>query len=171
MNPVVNIILEDDRSIKVTLFPEHAPLSVENFLKHVDNKMYDGVIFHRVIANFMIQTGAYFINEDYALDQKEALGTVKGEFKSNGVANELKHTLGVISMARTSDKNSGSNQFFLCSTTCPHLDGEYAAFGQALDEESLKVILDISHVQTCAPHPAFRDFPVEPIIIKTIERI
>ena len=171
MNPKVNIILEDGRSIKVTLYPEYAPLSVENFLKHVDNKMFDGVIFHRVIANFMIQTGAYYINKDYALDQKEALSTVKGEFLSNGVNNTLIHELGVISMARTSDKNSGSNQFFLCSTTCPHLDGEYAAFGKAEDDESKKVILDISLVETCAPHPAFRDFPVEPIIIKTIERM
>lgn len=171
MNPKVKIILEDGRNIVVTLYREHAPLSVDNFLLHVDNHMYDGVIFHRVIANFMIQTGAYYFSEKYTLDQKEALGTVKGEFLSNGVNNQLKHTLGVISMARTNDKNSGSNQFFLCSTTCPHLDGEYAAFGKAEGEESQKVILDLSYVQTCAPHPAFRDFPVEPIIIKTIERM
>lgn len=171
MNPKVKIILEDSREIQVELYPDVAPLSVGNFLDHVDNKMYDGVIFHRVIPNFMIQTGAYFINEEYALDKREALKTVKGEFRSNGVENDLKHTLGVISMARTNDKNSGSNQFFLCSTACPHLDGEYAAFGKAVDKESQKVIMDISFVQTCNPHPAFADFPVEPIVIKTIERM
>ena len=116
----------------------------------------------------MIQTGGYKL-EDNCPDELGEAPTIPGEFKSNGFENNLKHELGVISMARTSDKNSATSQFFICSATCPWLDGEYAAFGKTTDEESNKVVLEISKMPTCRPHPAFSDFPVENIGIKTIE--
>lgn len=170
MNPVVKIVLEDGRSIKIELYPEYAPLSVNNFLELVDKKFYDGVIFHRVIENFMIQTGGYYI-EDNTLKEKESDKKIKGEFIKNGVNNPLKHKFGTISMARTNEMNSATSQFFLCSVDTPHLDGMYAAFGKACDEESLAVIKAISEVPTGMLSYAFQNFPYEPITIKTIERI
>ena len=170
MNPIVNIILTDGKEIKVELMPEYAPISVNNFLKLVDEKFYDGVVFHRIIANFMIQTGGYYI-EDMTLNEKEEKETIKGEFASNGVENNLKHTAGVISMARTMIKDSASSQFFICSVDCPHLDGEYAAFGKVVDEESLKNVVEVSNMETARLAPQFTDFPCNLIAIKTIERI
>jgi len=165
----VCIVLNDDRKINLCLESKYAPKSVENFIKLVNEKFYDGVIFHRVIENFMIQTGGYYI-ENNRLLEKDVDYTIKGEFKSNGFNdNTLSHKLGVISMARTNDKNSASTQFFICSANCSWLDGEYAAFGYTTDEESNKVVLELSKVETFCPHPAFADFPVEPISIKTIE--
>ena len=168
-NPIVKIILNDDREIFVELYPEVAPKSVENFLKLVEQKFYDGVIFHRIIANFMIQTGGYYV-EDFTLFEKEEVESITGEFASNDFKNDLKHELGVISMARTSDPNSASSQFFICSTACPHLDGQYAAFGKVIDEDGLKTVLDLSYVETMNIGAGFTDFPVELISIKTIER-
>ena len=91
-NPIVKIILNDDREIFVELYPEVAPKSVENFLKLVEQKFYDGVIFHRIIANFMIQTGGYYV-EDFTLFEKEEVESITGEFASNGFKNDLKHEL------------------------------------------------------------------------------
>ena len=170
MNPIVNIVLTDGKEIKVELMPEYAPISVANFLELVDKKFYDGVVFHRIIHNFMIQTGGYYI-DDMTLNEKEEVNQIKGEFKSNGVNNELKHTAGVISMARTSIKDSASSQFFICSVDCPHLDGEYAAFGKVVDEESLNNVVEVSKVETARLSPMFSDFPTNLISIKTIERI
>ena len=169
-NPIIKIILEDEREITAELYPEIAPISVENFLKLIDQKYYDGVIFHRVIDRFMIQTGGYYIEGNVLMD-KEGAETIKGEFASNGVENNLKHKLGVLSMARTSDPNSASGQFFICSVSCPHLDGAYAAFGKVIDDEGIKNVLDISHVQTTDIGYGFSDFPIQPIVIKTINRI
>ena len=167
---LVKIILVDGREINLELYPEIAPISVENFLSLVDKKFYDGVIFHRVIDRFMIQTGGYYIEENSLLE-KEETKSIKGEFASNGVENNLKHKIGVVSMARTSIKDSASSQFFICSASCPHLDGEYVAFGKVSNDESLANVLDISHVETTNIGYGFSDFPVEPIIIKTIIRL
>ena len=101
---------------------------------------------------------------------KEGANTIKGEFASNGVENNLKHKLGVLSMARTNDPNSASGQFFICSASAPHLDGSYAAFGKVTDELSIATVLDISHVQTTNIGYGFADFPAQPIVIKTIVR-
>lgn len=169
-NKKVKIILNDNREINVELYENIAPISVSNFLNLVDRNYYDGVIFHRVIRDFMIQTGKYFI-EGNALNTKEDIDSIKGEFSANGINNELKHTPGIISMARTSEMDSASSQFFICSATCPHLDGQYAAFGKVIDEDSLKVVLDISYVQTYDIGYGFSDFPIEPISIKTIIKI
>lgn len=166
---MIRIILDDERIINIELDEVNAPISVTNFLKLIDKKYFDGVIFHRVIKNFMIQTGKYYI-DDNSLKEKEDVESIKGEFTENGFNNPLKHLKGTISMARTSDMNSASSQFFICSVDCPHLDGAYAAFGKVADEESMKVVEDISNVET-ARFYYFNDFPVEPVIIKTIERV
>ncbi len=168
-NPIIVITLEDERKITLELYPDVAPVTVENFLKLVDQKFFDGVCFHRVIANFMIQTGGYYI-DDMTLNEKEEVPGIKGEFASNGVENDLCHTLGVISMARTNDKNSASSQFFICSADAPHLDGEYAAFGKTVDEESDKIVLEISSVPTINIGYGFSDFPQIPVVVKTIRR-
>ena len=147
MNPIIKIILEDNREIKAELYPEFAPISVQNFLDLIDEKYFDGVIFHRVIEDFMIQTGGYYIKDNTLFD-KEGAKNIKGEFIKNGVNNPLKHKAGTLSMARAMDMNSGSSQFFICSVDTPHLDGSYAAFGKVCDEESMNVVLDISKVKT-----------------------
>lgn len=168
-NPIIVITLEDDRQIKLELYPEIAPITVANFLKLVDEKYFDGVCFHRVIYNFMIQTGGYYL-DGYTLSEKEEVPSIKGEFEKNGVENDLLHTLGVISMARSDDMNSASSQFFICSADAPHLDGSYAAFGKTIDEESNKVVLEISETPTINIGYGFSDFPQFPIVIKTIRR-
>ena len=114
--------------ILIRLFPDVAPITVNNFKKLVSEGFYDGLIFHRVIENFMIQGGGY--TEDF---YEKRTSSIKGEFASNGVENNLAHVSGVISMARTSVKNSATSQFFIVHKTSPHLDGEYAAFGYAAD--------------------------------------
>lgn len=168
-NPIIIITLDEDRQITLELYPEIAPISVANFLKLVDEKYYDGVCFHRIIEGFMIQTGGYYI-DDMTLCDKPTTTPIKGEFASNGVENNLKHELGVISMARTSDPNSATGQFFICSATTPHLDGSYAAFGKTVDDASNQVVLDISKVETGNIGYGFTDFPLVPVIIKSIRR-
>lgn len=167
----IRIIMDNDLgNINITLDEEYAPITVNHFVKLIKDKIFDGTIFHRVIDNFMIQTGGYKVL-DQALEEIDEVESIKGEFKSNGVNNELKHELGVISMARTSIKDSATSQFFICVANCPWLDGEYAAFGYTNDEESKELIKKIAGVKTYAPHPNFQDFPVELISIKTIEII
>jgi len=168
-NKIVDIILDDDRVISVELYPDKAPKTVENFLKLVEKNYYDGVVFHRIIDKFMIQTGGYKIVGNTLMEADDA-EPIYGEFAANGFEqNDLKHKVGVISMARTSDPNSASGQFFLCAANCSHLNGQYAAFGMAIDETSIMNILDISHVDTCHIGGYFTDFPQTPISVKTIK--
>lgn len=168
MNIKINIELDNGKNIHCELYPEIAPITVKNFLNLIDNKFFDGTVFHRIIANFMIQTGGYFI-VDNSLTKKDCESIV-GEFDSNGVKNDIKHVPGVLSMARTMDPNSASSQFFICVAECPHLDGQYAAFGKVVDEESLKNAIMVSKEQTYNIGYGFSDFPVNPICIKTITR-
>ncbi len=161
----IQINLSDGRSMKAELYEDVAPITVANFLKLVDDNFYNGLIFHRVIPGFMIQGGG--MNE--TMEPKEAK-SIKGEFIQNGVKNTLKHTLGVLSMARTSMPNSASSQFFICVDDTPHLDGAYAAFGKLLDKDSEKVAIDISNVRTTS-FGWFQDVPSKPIVIKNIVRI
>lgn len=165
----VRMTLDNEKFIDMELYEEVAPISVKNFLKLVDNHYFDGIIFHRIIRNFMVQTGGYKIdgNELYEADEVES---IKGEFASNGVENNLKHTLGVVSMARTNVKDSASSQFFICTADAPHLDGQYAAFGRVCDNDSLQVVLDISYTQTFYVNQMFINFPIYAIIIESIER-
>lgn len=164
------IVLTTGEKINLELYKEFAPESVENFVKLAKKGYYKGTIFHRVIKDFMIQTGGYYLDEDNTLNELETTDSIKGEFASNGFeTNTLKHELGVISMARTSEPNSATGQFFLCSATCTWLDGEYAAFGKTTDNASNDVILRISNVETYAPHYAFQNFPVDLIVVEDIK--
>ena len=127
-NPVVTFEMANGDVIKAELYPEIAPNTVNNFVSLVNKGFYDGLIFHRVISGFMIQGGGY------DTDMKEhPAASIKGEFASNGVTNNLKHTRGVLSMARTMVKDSASSQFFIMHADAPHLDGNYAAFGKVVE--------------------------------------
>lgn len=159
------IILKDGRSMKIELFPEHAPLTVENFVALAKSGFYDGLCFHRVIKNFMIQGGGFEFGEE--LKHKPAK-TIKGEFALNKVNNPLRHTKGTVSMARAMDKDSASSQFFICVADCDYLDGQYAAFGRIADEQSQKVADDISAVKT-GRWMHFDDVPTEPVVMETIK--
>ena len=131
-NPIVTIEMENGDVMKAELYPEIAPNPVNNFISLVNKGFYDGVIFHRVIRGFMIQGGD---------PQGTGVGgpgySIKGEFSYNGFANDLKHTKGVLSMARTMEPNSAGSQFFIMHETSPHLDGQYAAFGKVVEGEDI----------------------------------
>ena len=142
--------------IVVELYPETAPITVANFKKLVSEKFYDGLIFHRVIEDFMIQGGGF----DESFMQKST-ESIKGEFASNGVTNDLKHTRGVISMARTSIPDSATSQFFIMHKDAPHLDGEYAAFGNTV--YGIEVVDAIASVAT-----DYYDCPLTNIVITSI---
>lgn len=140
-NPIVTITMENGDIMKAELYPEIAPISVNNFISLIKKGYYDGLIFHRVINGFMIQGGC-----------PEGNGTggpgysIKGEFSMNGVKNDLKHTEGVLSMARAMDPDSAGSQFFIMHKTSPHLDGSYAAFGKIT--EGMDVVNKIAETRT-----------------------
>jgi peptidyl-prolyl cis-trans isomerase B (cyclophilin B) len=161
------IEFENGKTINAELYPETAPLSVDNFVSLAQSGFYNGLCFHRVIPGFMVQGGGFVAGEKGKLKHKDAPKTVKGEFKSNGVENNLSHTPGVLSMARTSVPDSASSQFFICVGEAKYLDGQYAAFGKTSDGESLKTAVAISNVRTLSAG-GFDDVPVQPIVIKTI---
>lgn len=165
----VSIVLKDGRKINLELDRASAPITVENFLKLVDNGFYNGLCFHRVISRFMIQGGG-MVQEKGVLIEKRGLKPIKGEFLNNGVKNDIKHELGVISMARTNEPNSATSQFFICAADCDFLDKNYAAFGRTLDAESNKVVVDISNVKTHS-YGWYNDIPNEPVVIDHVERI
>jgi len=153
----IRIIMENGREMTAELYPEVAPETVANFLDLIEHRFYDGIIFHRVIKGFMIQGG-----DPTGTGMGGSEKKIRGEFLSNGFVNELKHTRGVLSMARTMNPNSASSQFFIMHQDAPHLDGQYAAFGKVID--GLDVIDEIASVRT-----DFRDKPLEPQTIRTIE--
>ena len=161
----VTITMENDDVIKLELYPEIAPTSVNNFISLVKKNFYDGLIFHRVIRGFMIQGGGY--TEE--MEHKET-DSIKGEFKANGfMQNDLKHTRGVLSMARTSDPNSASSQFFIMHMDAPHLDAQYAGFGKLTD--GFDVLDAIASVKTGNYGWYMQDVPKEPVVIETISVI
>ncbi|MCR4802552.1 MAG: peptidylprolyl isomerase [Lachnospiraceae bacterium] len=155
-NPVVTIELASGGIIKAELYPEIAPNTVNNFISLVSKGYYDGLIFHRVIPGFMIQGGC---------PDGTGMGgpgySIKGEFKNNGFVNNLKHTPGVLSMARSMMPNSAGSQFFIMHKTSPHLDGEYAAFGKVI--EGMEEVNTIAETQT-----DYSDRPVTDQVIKTM---
>ena len=151
------IIMEDNSEMIGELYPEIAPITVENFLNLIKENFYDGIIFHRVIKGFMIQGGDPTGTGMSGSDNK-----IVGEFEANGFKNDLKHTRGVLSMARTMDPNSASSQFFIMHQDSPHLDGQYAAFGKII--EGIEVVDKIADSQT-----DFKDKPLTDQKIKTIE--
>jgi peptidyl-prolyl cis-trans isomerase B (cyclophilin B) len=155
-NPIVTITMENGDVMKVELYPDIAPNTVNNFLSLVEKGFYNGLIFHRVIPGFMIQGGC---------PDGTGMGgpgyAIRGEFAQNGFPNDLKHEPGVISMARAMHPNSAGSQFFLMHETSPHLDGAYAAFGKVT--EGLEVIDKIAQVPTDGS-----DKPLEPQVIQSM---
>ncbi len=153
---MIIIEMENGKKIKLELYPEQAPITVANFEKLVSEHFYDGLIFHRVIKGFMIQGG-----DPEGTGMGGSKETIKGEFLRNGVNNTIKHTRGVISMARTNMPNSASSQFFIMHKDAPYLDGSYAAFGRVV--EGIEVVDEIACCKTGA-----NDRPVEEQRIKSI---
>ncbi len=155
-NPIVTINMRDGGTIRLELYPEIAPISVNNFISLVSRHFYDGLIFHRVIKGFMIQGGC---------PDGNGMGgpgyQIKGEFSKNGVANDLKHTKGVLSMARAMNPDSAGSQFFIMHKNSPHLDGSYAAFGKVI--EGMDVVNKIAETRT-----DFSDRPLEPQVMETV---
>lgn len=155
-NPIITITMNDGGIIKAELYPEIAPESVNNFISLASKGFYDGLIFHRVIRGFMIQGG-----------DPEGTGmggpgySIKGEFAQNGFKNDLKHTKGVLSMARSMMPNSAGSQFFIMHETSPHLDGGYAAFGKVIEGQD--VVDAIAETKT-----DFSDRPKTPQVIKSM---
>ena len=155
-NPIVTIEMENGDIMKAELYPEIAPNTVNNFISLIQKGYYDGIIFHRVIKGFMIQGG-----------DPDGNGTggpgyeIDGEFSMNGFTNNLKHTPGVLSMARTMDPNSAGSQFFIMHKNSPHLDGQYAAFGKIT--EGMDVVNKIAETQT-----DYMDKPLQPQRMKTV---
>ena len=162
-NPKINIKVKGFGTMSAELYPDKAPKTVENFLKLANEKFFDGLIFHRVIKGFMIQGGGY----DESMTDKET-DAIKGEFRANGfMQNDLKHTRGVLSMARTSDPNSASSQFFVMHQDAPHLDAQYAGFGKLTD--GYDVLDAIASVKTGNYGWYMQDVPRDPVVIETIE--
>lgn len=149
MAKIVRIEMEDGGVMRAELYPEIAPVTVANFERLVKDGFYDGVIFHRVIPGFMIQGG-----DPTGTGMGGPGWNIKGEFASNGVPNDLKHTAGVLSMARAMDPNSAGSQFFIMVEDAPHLDGQYAAFGCLIEG------LDVARKIVSARRD-FRDKPFE----------
>ncbi len=157
------IILTDGRKMTALLDSKAAPISVRNFVALARDGFYHGLIFHRVIPGFMIQGGGM----DEGMRPKKA-ASIKGEFSANGVPNDHAHTVGTLSMARTMVPDSASSQFFICVEDCEHLDGQYAAFGQLADDESVRVAKEIASVPTTRVG-WYDDVPIRPIVIDKIE--
>ena len=155
-NPVVTITMENGDVIKAELYPEIAPNTVNNFISLIKKNFYDGLIFHRVIKGFMLQGGD---------PEGSGMGGpgygIKGEFSSNNFKNDLKHTEGVLSMARSMMPNSAGSQFFIMHKSAPHLDGDYAAFGKVT--EGMDVVNKIAETDT-----DWNDRPKTPQVMKTV---
>ena len=155
-NPIVTIHMKGGDEIKLELYPDVAPISVNNFISLINHNFYDGLIFHRVIRGFMIQGGC---------PDGTGMGgpgySIKGEFAQNGVENNLKHTEGVLSMARSMMPNSAGSQFFIMHKDAPHLDGSYAAFGKVI--EGMDVVNKIAETAT-----DYNDRPLEPQVMETV---
>ena len=155
-NPIITITMDSGDVIKAELYPEIAPNTVNNFISLVKDKFYDGLIFHRVISGFMIQGGCPNGNGMGGPGYK-----IKGEFTQNGFENNLKHTAGVLSMARAMHPDSAGSQFFIMHKDAPHLDGAYAAFGKVT--EGMDVVNKIAETRT-----DYSDRPLDPQGIDTI---
>lgn len=156
-NPIVTFEMENGGVMKAELYPDVAPNTVNNFISLASKGFYNGLTFHRVIPGFMIQGGC---------PEGTGMGGpgygIKGEFAANGVENPIRHTRGVISMARSQMPNSAGSQFFIMHADAPHLDGSYAAFGHVV--EGMDVVDEIASVAT-----DFRDKPKTPVVMKCVK--
>lgn len=155
-NPIVTFTMENGDVMKAELYPEIAPNTVNNFISLVKKGFYDGLIFHRVIAGFMIQGGD---------PEGSGMGgpgySIKGEFNLNGFDNSLKHSRGVLSMARSQHPDSAGSQFFIMHANAPHLDGQYASFGKLIEGEEV-----LDNIATCDTD--WSDRPRKPQVMKTV---
>ena len=159
------LISTEKGDMKVELYEKETPITVDNFVKLATARFYDGLTFHRVIKGFMIQGGGF----DESFSQKAA-DSIKGEFLANGfMQNDLRHTRGVLSMARTSDPNSASSQFFVMHKDAPHLDAQYAGFGKLTD--GFDVLDAIASTPTGNYGWYMQDVPRTPVVIEKIEVI
>ena len=162
-NPIIEIKVRDYGTIRAELYPKNAPKTVENFLSLVESEFFDGLIFHRVIKGFMLQGGGY--DEEFEPRHSDP---IKGELAANGRTNNTqKHTRGALSMARTSDPDSASSQFFIMHRDAPHLDAQYAAFGMVTD--GLDVVDKIADVKT-GRYGYFSDVPRTPVVSESVRR-
>lgn len=159
-NPVVTITMENGDVMKAELYPEIAPNTVNNFISLVKKGYYNGLIFHRVISGFMIQGGC---------PDGTGMGgpgySIKGEFSQNGVTNTLKHTEGVLSMARAMNPNSAGSQFFIMHKESPHLDGGYAAFGKVI--EGMDIVNKIAEVRTDYSDRPMKEQKIQSMTVET----
>ena len=160
VNPIVKITIKELGTITAELYPKAAPITVKNFISLAKSGFYEGLIFHRVIAGFMIQGGGF----DTSFQQKEAK-SIKGEFLINGVPNPIRHERGVLSMARTQVKDSASSQFFIMHADSAFLDGQYAAFGKVTD--GMEIVDKIAASKTTR-YGWYDDVPVEAVIIESV---
>lgn len=161
----IAITVKDYGTMVLELYPDKAPITVANFLKYVDDGFYDGLTFHRIYSGFMIQGG------DPKGDGTGSgkFGGIKGEFSSNGVANDISHKRGVISMARSNDPNSASSQFFICHADSESLDGKYAAFGMLV--EGFDVLDAIASTEVAYNVFGEKSAPLTPPVIESITRV
>ena len=155
-NPIVTFTMENGNTMKAEIYPEVAPNTVNNFISLVKKGFYDGLIFHRIISGFMIQGG-----DPDGTGMGGPGYSIKGEFSYNGVDNNLKHSRGVLSMARAQHPDSAGSQFFIMHANAPHLDGQYAAFGKLIEGED--VLDSIASVDT-----DWNDRPRKPQVMKTV---
>ena len=155
-NPIVTFTMENGDTMKAELYPEVAPNTVNNFISLVKKGFYDGLIFHRIISGFMVQGG-----DPDGTGMGGPGYSIKGEFSYNGVDNNLKHSRGVLSMARAQHPDSAGSQFFIMHANAPHLDGQYAAFGKLIEGED--VLDSIASVDT-----DWNDRPRKPQVMKTV---
>ena len=159
-NPIVTFTLENGSVIKAELYPEIAPNTVANFVHLVDSGFYNGLIFHRVIPGFMIQGG-----DPTGTGMGGPGWRIKGEFAFNGVKNDLKHTRGVLSMARSMHPDSAGSQFFIMHADAPHLDGQYAAFGKVI--EGMDAVDAIAETETGAQDRPVREQKIKTATVET----
>ena len=156
MKPIVTMKIKDRGTVKIELYKDLAPNTVKNFISLIDKNFYDGLTFHRVIKGFMIQGGC---------PEGNGMGnpgySIKGEFSKNGFKNDLKHTEGVLSMARAMSPDSAGSQFFIMTENAPHLDGSYAAFGKVI--EGIEFVHDVENVKT-----DYNDAPLVPEVIESM---
>ena len=155
-HPTFVITMQDGREMKGELYPEFAPQSVGNFVALANSGFYDGLIFHRVIPGFMIQGG-----DPKGMGYGGPGYQIRGEFAANGIQNPLKHTYGVLSMARSMMPDSAGSQFFIMTSDSPHLDGQYAAFGKVLEG------MDVAEAIVKTPRDA-SDKPLEAQVMASI---
>lgn len=162
--PVATITFKDLGEVKAELYPHIAPNTVNNFISLANNGYYDGLTFHRVIKDFMIQGGC---------PDGTGMGgpgySIHGEFSGNAFENNLTHEEGVLSMARSMDPNSAGSQFFIVTKTSPHLDGEYASFGKVI--EGMDIVKDIENTETGANDKPVKDVVIESIKVDTFDEI